>query len=116
MPKRKNRPQSSVFPIALMVSGLILLVAAVAFSLNRSDVSPAPAAANNNIPYANAPRLGLADAKAAFDEGSAIFVDVRGEPYYSQGHIPGALLLTEADLDSALAQLDPQAWIITYCT
>ena len=31
------------------------------------------------------------DARKAFDDGSALFVDVRGTEDYERGHIPGAL-------------------------
>lgn len=99
-----------------MLVGLALVAAAVIFSQSLSQSTPTPTAASLNIPYPEVPRVSLADAKAAFDLGSAIFIDVRGEPYFSQGHVQGALSLTETDLDAGLAQLDPQAWIITYCT
>lgn len=116
VPKKNTKRQASVLPLAFIVSGLILLVAAIYFALNQSSVTPAPTTEASGIPYPNVPRISLADAKAAYDLSSATFVDVRGEPYYSQGHIQGALLITEAELDTALAQIDPQTWIITYCT
>jgi rhodanese-related sulfurtransferase len=50
----------------------------------------------------------------AYNNGSAIFLDVRGEPYFSEGHIPGALLSTVQDLTNQKTTLDPQAWIIPY--
>lgn len=116
MPKKNIKRQASILPLALIVSGLILLVAAIYFALNQSSVTPAPTSEAGSIPYSNVPRISVADARAAFDLGSAVFMDVRGEPYYSQSHIQGAFSVTEAELDTALAQIDPQAWIITYCT
>lgn len=116
MPKKNRNRPTPVLPIAFMVSGLILVIAAFVFALNQPSATPAPTAAVESIPYSSIPRVSLADAKAAYDIGSAVFVDVRGEPYYSNGHVVGALSITEADLATAVNQLDRQAWIITYCT
>jgi len=61
-------------------------------------------------------RVSPADAKAALDAGTAVFVDVRSAQEYEQGHIPGALSIPSAELEDRLGELDPNAWIITYCT
>jgi rhodanese-related sulfurtransferase len=50
------------------------------------------------------------------DLKQAIFIDTRGEPYFSQGHIPGAIPLTDEEVATRQSELDPNAWIITYCT
>ncbi|MEW6239310.1 MAG: rhodanese-like domain-containing protein [Chloroflexota bacterium] len=63
-----------------------------------------------------APRISLDEARAAFDSGAAVFVDVRSEAAYAEGHIPGALSIPLAELESRLDELDPAQWIITYCT
>lgn len=60
-------------------------------------------------------RVDLADAKAAHDAGTAVFVDVRSAAEYEQGHIPGALSIPGTELEDRLGELDPNAWIITYC-
>jgi hypothetical protein len=41
---------------------------------------------------------------------------MRGDPYYSQMHISGALNLPEGELPGPLAEMEPSTWIITYCT
>ena len=116
MPKKRAKPQNRAIPILLMLVGLALVIAAIVFSQSLPQSVPAPTPDALRVPYPEVPRISLADAKAAFDLGSALFIDVRGEPYYSQGHIQNALSVAESDLDAALPQLDPQAWIITYCT
>lgn len=63
-----------------------------------------------------APRVSLADAKAAYDAKSAVFVDVRPKASYDQGHIAGAVSLPLAEMDTGYTRLDPSRWIITYCT
>lgn len=116
MPKKRARQQLPVLPIAFMVAGLILVIAAIVFSQNQPRAAATPTSIASNIPHPEVPRVSLADAKAAYDLGSAIFVDVRGEPYYTNGHVQGALSINEANLDTGVANLDSQAWIITYCT
>jgi rhodanese-related sulfurtransferase len=58
--------------------------------------------------------ISLADARARFDAGTAVFVDVRAGADFAAGHIPGALTITSAELDSRLRSLPPGAVIIAY--
>ena len=60
--------------------------------------------------------MSLGNAKAAYDLKQATFVDVRDADSYANAHIAGALSIPLADLESRLKELDPNAWIITYCT
>jgi rhodanese-related sulfurtransferase len=69
-----------------------------------------------SIPYSNVQRVSLADAKAAFDSKSAVFVDVRDVDVYDTNHIQGALNIPLAVFDAQYTQLDRNQWIITYCT
>lgn len=62
------------------------------------------------------PRISLEEAKAAFDDGTAIFIDVRGTENYNLVHIPGALNLSMDEYETGLAGVDRDALIITYCT
>jgi len=61
-------------------------------------------------------RVSLVVAKTAFDDGTAVFVDVRSSSAYADAHIPGALSIPNAELEARLNELDPDQWIITYCT
>ncbi len=47
---------------------------------------------------AGAGRIGLEQAKAEFDRGEAVFVDVRGPDRYGLSHIPGALSIPSKEL------------------
>ncbi|MGD8403825.1 MAG: rhodanese-like domain-containing protein [Anaerolineales bacterium] len=71
-------------------------------------------------PAAEAPgeiqRITLEESKVAFDNGEAIFVDVRSAGSFTAGHIPGALSIPLAELPTRIEELDPNQWIITYCT
>jgi rhodanese-related sulfurtransferase len=60
------------------------------------------------------PRVSLADAKAAYETGGAVFVDVRDAESYAQSHIPGALSIPLSELPNRIGELNPSDWIITY--
>ncbi len=62
------------------------------------------------------PRVVAEDAKQAYDNGKAIFIDVRSEGQFEQSHIPGALNIPLAALETRYTELDEHTWIITYCT
>jgi 3-mercaptopyruvate sulfurtransferase SseA len=76
--------------------------------------------AQDTIPQteADVPRISVEDAKAAFDGGKAIIVDVRSAESYAAGHAAGAISipLTGIEANPAGLGLDKEQWIITYCT
>ena len=63
-------------------------------------------------------RVPVDQAKAAFDSGIAIFLDVRTPDAYAASHIKGAINipLGEIELNPTGLNLDKNKWIITYCT
>ena len=69
--------------------------------------------------YLEGVRASLADAKAAYDSGSALFLDARMPRAYAAGHIPGAVNLTPHELNQKgrkkLEGVRRDAHIITYC-
>lgn len=72
-----------------------------------------------NLPQTDAEvhRVSIDEAKAAFDRGEAIIVDVRGAEAYARQHITGALEVSlSAIQNNATVPLDKDKWIITYCT
>jgi rhodanese-related sulfurtransferase len=60
------------------------------------------------------PRISLAEAQARYDDGTALFVDVRGQEEYDTAHIPDAISLPLADLEARYQELPQDAEIITY--
>ena len=82
--------------------------------------SAQPPATAVNLPQTDAdvPRVPPDQAKAAFERGEAVIVDVRGTDAYTQKHITDALdiSLTTIETDPANLNLDKNKWIITYCT
>ena len=67
---------------------------------------------------AEVPRVPVDVAKAAFDTGQAIIVDVRSADAYAASHAKGAIniLLGEIETNSNGLNLGRNQWIITYCT
>jgi len=64
------------------------------------------------------PRVNVIDAKAAFDNETAIFIDVRSVQAYNMSHIPGALSIQLGEFETNPTEINLPAdhWIITYCT
>ncbi|MEU8250825.1 rhodanese-like domain-containing protein [Nonomuraea sp. NPDC048916] len=56
--------------------------------------------------------------KAAIDEGAVTVVDALGGEYYAAQHLPGALALAPADVNTQASTLLPDldAAIVTYCS
>ncbi len=92
---------------------IMLLLLACSFV---QATQPAPVIGEPQIPESEIPRAGLEEAYTAYQAGAAVFVDVRAASSYEAAHIPGALSIPLADIESRLDELDPGDWIITYCT
>lgn len=63
-----------------------------------------------------APRISLADAKADFDKGAAIFVDTRAEVTYKDEHIKGSINLPAEAFEARYKELPTDKKIIAYCS
>jgi len=112
------KSNTAFFPLIMIVVGVVFLLGSVAWllSTNNTESTIGNSALPQINPYPDIPRITLSDAKAAFDLNNAVFIDTRGESYFSQGHIPGALSITEDQIGNRMDEFDPDAWIITYCT
>lgn len=111
-----------------LLSVSIPLLAALACSTLQPQTEPRPAQtppvistqAQGNLPQSEGgvPRVTIKDAKASFDGGDAILVDVRSAEAYAESHITGAISIPLGEFESNIANvtLDKNKWIITYCT
>jgi len=61
-------------------------------------------------------RDSLANAKAAYDNGEALFVDVRSSGEFAASHITGAISIPLGEIESNPPAVDKGALIYTYCT
>lgn len=69
-----------------------------------------------HLPYTGDYRVTLKDAKAAYDDGTAIFVDTRSLAAHTNLHIKGAISIPLGEEQTRYPELDTGKWIITYCT
>ncbi len=98
----------------VFISGILLLIAVIMMErtnlVTKQPGTPTPGSIDQ------VQRISVEEAKAALEAGLALFLDVRAESSFMQAHIPGAMHMTLADLPSGVSELDPNAWIIPYCT
>jgi rhodanese-related sulfurtransferase len=71
---------------------------------------------NFEIPYPEITRVSLDDSKKVFDDGSAIFLDVRDAGTFGSKHISNSINIPLTELESRLNELPKDRWIITVCT
>ncbi len=96
-----------------IAGGVFIIVAGLA--LVFLDQAPELASTPTPASIEEVQGISVEEAKAAFDAGTAVFVDVRDSASYESSHIPGALSMPLSDLPNHLSELDPSGWIITYC-
>lgn len=113
--KRVNH-QSLPAVILMSFGALIILGSLFWFQTSSGRQEQATVQVQEDIPYPEIERVSLADAKAAFDLGTAIFIDVRDDSSYEQDHIPRALSIPLNRLPQELDKLDSSKWYILYCT
>lgn len=111
-----QRKQNLAMPILLVGGGLLLIIAAVLFAIQTTSTAPASAPSHDEETHPEIPRVPLDEAKSALDSASAIFVDVRSAEAYQASHIAGAINIPLAELELRISELNPNQWIITYCT
>lgn len=97
-----------------------LIVGMVLIALALTACAPTSSQAEPANPVVESPgevqRVTLEESKAAFDSGEAVFLDVRSASSYATSHIPDALSIPLAELEARVDEIDPNLWIITYCT
>jgi hypothetical protein len=110
--KRKNNKRS---PLLLFIGGGIVLLV-VAFLLATQNAATPTPAISQDIPYPEIQRVSLADAKAALESGSAVLLDVRSAEAFAGQRITGSVNIPTGEIPARFRELDPNAWIIPYCT
>lgn len=88
-------------------------------STNSTQLPTAQATSSTTHDHDTIPsieRIRLEDARALFETGSAIFVDVRAPDAHEAGRIPGALSIPLETMTRPIGGLGSDPLIITYCT
>ncbi|MFN2501992.1 MAG: rhodanese-like domain-containing protein [Pyrinomonadaceae bacterium] len=104
-----------VFALAALVLGC-QTASTTALDNAAGLINVPPAAEPTATPADDAPRVSLADAKAAFDAGTAYFIDTRQDTAYKAEHIKGAVNITSGTLESKLKEIPKNKKIIAYCS
>jgi len=112
----KNKPEARPFPWPLVMVGVGVLLIVIVLGMGVVYNSPRPTPTATSLVLAGIERVSLEDAYRAFQDNEALFLDVRDEFSYTAGHVPGALQIESDQLTGRLGDLDPNTWIITYCT
>lgn len=95
--------------IFILIS-IILVTASVGFSQKADDKSQPKYLSDSEVP-----RISLADAKKAFDESGAVFVDARPAVTYKEAHIKGAVNIPLGSTDN-FDSLPKGKKIVVYCS
>ena len=104
--------RKNTFPWFLVVIGILLLV--IGFGWIILNQQPSPEVTSTPASVEQVQRVSLADAKAAYDAGTAVFLDVRASSSYEASHIPGAVSIPLNELPTRMAELKQDSWIIPY--
>lgn len=99
-------------PIIMIGLGLIIIISTVTLLLTNNQPKPA----QTSIPYPEIQRISISAAKKAYDNGEAVFLDVREADLFAAMHISGSINVPLEILSANLPALDPKQTIITYCT
>jgi 3-mercaptopyruvate sulfurtransferase SseA len=117
----KKRPDNSRGSILLMLTGAALILGALGWYVlviagqpggNAPPAAQSAAGVEDHFPQIE--RITAEEAKTAYDQGEALFLDVRNVEEFTQGRILGAVNIPLLDLTSRIGELDPNDWIITY--
>ncbi|HVO91296.1 MAG TPA: thiosulfate sulfurtransferase GlpE [Terriglobales bacterium] len=61
------------------------------------------------------PQIQIHDAKSKLDDKSCLFVDIRDPGSYSQARIPGAIHLSDGNVQEFLQKTDKEKSVVVYC-
>jgi len=121
--KSKQRSDPRVKPWHILVLGGVLLVALILWRVipSAGTETEAPDGVTLIRTQADWPsptvwRVRVKDAWQAAQQGDVVFVDTRDAESFARMHIPGAVNIPLAEMATRYQELDPNQWIITYCT
>ena len=113
--RRKPKSQFPLTPALIVLGGIVLVV--IALWINASSTtagSPADLPEGQTDPEVE--RVSVQEAKAAFDVGTALIVDVRSANSYRESHAEGAISLPSAEIAARYQELPQDKLLYLYCT
>lgn len=111
MQRRKN---NLLLPALLWVAVLALSIGGL-FLVQNLQNNPMDSP-DGNTNQDDIPRITPAEAYQALQKAEAVIVDTRSEADYQSQHIPGAVNIPLDQIEARIGELDPESWVITYCT
>lgn len=112
MKRKNNRSGLIVILVFFGVVALSILGLIIAQNQRQARIeAPGPVASQDDVP-----RLTAEEAyQAQVDEG-AVIVDTRSAAQYQQQHVTGSINIPLDQMETRMAELDPDTWYVTYCT
>ena len=110
--RRKNN--NLVLPIILFAAVVLLSIGGLilAENLRKAKIeNPGDYMTQDDII-----RVTAEEAYQAYLSGDAVLVDTRSEAEFQVQHAAGAISIPINEVESRLDELDPEKWVITYCT
>lgn len=105
--------------LMLLLAVMLLATALTGCNSNEtraSGATPTGKPAQPAAPVDDIKRISIDEARAAFDSGRAVIIDVRTEGAFKAGHIKGATLITYNDVAARAGELPKDKTIILYCS
>ncbi|QYO66215.1 rhodanese-like domain-containing protein [Leptolyngbya sp. 7M] len=106
---------AAMFAIAFSIAGCQSDNANVS-QAGREILNTQPSPVKNNIPFPSAKRISLADAKTAYDAGTAVFIDTHSEASFTNEHITGAINVPTLKVEEKFDSIPKGKKIIAYCS
>lgn len=106
-------------PVLLLGSLTVALLCTACDPRATSSNTNSPPAANGHplTPAADGvPRVTVAEAKQAVDQGEAVIVDTRDAAAYRQEHIKGSINIPHTEVATRLSELPKGKLLIAYCS
>ena len=108
---------------SIVVTLALLLVAAFAHAQMKPLPKGTPKPGQSPLVVSGAqraqsgsfPRISQADAYKLYRDGKAVFVDVRSNGQFSEGHIKGAMSIPGSQIVARFREVPPGRTVITYC-
>jgi hypothetical protein len=85
-------------------------------SASNSQVGANRTVPEANIPFPSVPRISLAEAKADFDAGTAVFIDTHSPATYETEHVAGSINIPATELAANIDKVPKDKKIIAYCS
>jgi len=85
----------------------------VGFNAVNRPATPTPEA---KVPFPDVPRISLAEAKADFDAGTAVFIDTHSPATYETEHVAGSINVPATELAANIDKIPKGKKLIAYCS